>query len=120
MDGCLNIMEIKYGNREGQHFTQWRFDILRELLERIVSGPCPPRSEVVAIESPEIWYDSAQDYHCLRFTGNGHLVEVRLYKVFSSKIDGVDHWQGCPTSNIWEYATSIRRETGIVPRFHTP
>jgi hypothetical protein len=109
-------MDITYGNREGQYFTEWRFDILKDLLNLIHTGPCPPHTETVELAEVKIWYDAREDFHRLSFQARGHLVEVQLYKVLSSKIDGKEHWTGCPRSNMYEYANSIRRELGIQPR----
>ena len=109
-------MNITYGNREGQYFTEWRFDLLKQLLDLIHTGPCPPRTETLEVEDPKIWYDADQDFHRLSFRARGHLVEVQFYKVYSSKIDGVEHWTGCPRGQIYEYAVSIRRKLGIEPR----
>jgi len=106
-------MQLTFGNRNGQYFTQWRFDLLEELLERIHLGPNPPSTEVVEIEDAEIWYDEYEDFHRLKFKARGHFVEVQFYKVFASKIDGTEHWVGCPRSNIWEYAVSIREKLGV-------
>lgn len=105
--------DINYGNREGQYFTEWRFDLLKELLGRIVQGPMPGTSESVEVENAQIWYDAEQDYHMLSFRTRGHRVEVRFYKVFSTKIDGEDHWVGCPRNQVWEHSLSIRRKLGI-------
>ena len=105
-------MDIHYGNREGKYFTEWRFELLEELLDRVHKGPMPT-SEVVEIENPQIWYNAEEDFHMLSFRACGHEVEVRLYKVFGSKIDGEDHWVGCPRNQVWEYANSLRRKLGV-------
>jgi hypothetical protein len=111
-----DAIPVEYGNRQGQYFTEWRFDLLKELLGRIHEGPMPPQSEIVEIENAQIWYDAREDFHRLSFRARGRLVEVQLYKVFSSKIDGEEHWVGCPRNQIWEYALSIRRKLGVVPK----
>ena len=108
-------MNIEYGNREGKYFTEWRLDLLKELLGKVHQGPMPGTSKVVNIDHALIWYDAEQDYHMLFFRALGHEVVVRLYKAFSSKIDGEDHWVGCPRSQVWEYANSLRRKLGVTP-----
>jgi len=107
-------MNIKYGNREGQYFTEWRFDILRELLELFHLGPVPGSSQVMEVVDPEIWYDEHDDFHRLKFSSGGKLFEVRLYKVFSCDIDGEKAWSGCPQRLIYEFASSLRKRAGLV------
>lgn len=102
-------MNITYGNREGQYFTQWRFDLLEELLGMVHMGPIPGQSEVIEVEEPNIWYDAYHDFHHLSFRACGRFVEVWLYKVFSSRIDGVEAWVGCPRSQVWDYSTFLRQ-----------
>ena len=110
-----DVAEVTYGNREGQYFTEWRFDLLKELLGYVMNGPIPGTSEPIQIDDANIWYDAQEDFHRLIFKACGHQVEVQLYKVFSSKVDGEEHWVGCPRNQIWEYALSLRRKLGVVP-----
>ena len=69
-------MKIKYGNKEGKYFTQWRFDHLKSLLEDITSV-----HKLNAV-NPSIWYDSDNDYHMLEFELFGKPISIRYYKVF--------------------------------------
>ncbi len=107
-------MEITYGNREGRYFTEWRFEYLKELLDIIHVGPCPPRTEVLEVESPEIWYDPVEDYHRLKFICRGREVQVRFYKVFSYLIDDADGWRTFPQCKMNARAMDIRRSLGVV------
>lgn len=108
-------MNITYGNREGQYFTQWRFDLLAELLQKVQEGPIPGQSETVEVANVEIWYDAREDYHRLKFDAQGHHVEVRLYKVFACTIDKAEGWVGCPQRLIWDYAAYLRKELKDTP-----
>lgn len=107
-------VKVQYGNCEGRHFAQWRFDLLTQLLTLIHEGPRPGETEVIEIEGAEIWYDSVMDFHRLRFRARGHYVAIRLYIVLSAVIDGEDYWGGCPRSQIWDYAIGIRKRLGVV------
>ena len=80
----------------------------------IKTGPIPGTSEAIKIENPKIWYDATEDFHNLSFSARNHFVEVRLYKVFASKIDGVDKCFG--SRSIWNYSNFIRKELGIQPK----
>jgi hypothetical protein len=106
-------MDVKYGNREGKYYTEWRFNLLLELLEMVHVGPMPGKSDIVDVQDPEIWYDADEDYHRLKFIACGKVIEVQLYKVFGCYIDGQPHWPGCPKNQVWNYANSIRRKLGI-------
>ena len=110
------MTNIIYGNREGQYFTEWRFDELRYLLN-ILTGQTPLGQ--LQIPEAKIYYDSQQDFHHLEFSCNGHNVNVRLYKVFSANIDGTDAWVGCPRRAVHDFAISIRRKLDPkVDEFH--
>ena len=100
---------IERGNMKGQHFTQWRIDLLQELLNLVVYayGSHP----FVAVENARVWYDAAEDFHRLEYTASGKKIEVQFYKVFSSKIDGRDGWRGCVRSDIVEFARHLREES---------
>ena len=95
------------GNTSGQHFTQWRLDLLEELLRYVASGFHAEKG--VPVGNVRMWYDEPNDFHCLSFDSNGHDVLVKFYKVFSSEIDGNRLWQGCPRGQIIEFAASIRK-----------
>lgn len=110
-------MEITYGNREGQYFTEWRFDLLKEILNHVHFGPIPGHSQVLDIQNPHIFYDQNQDFHHLTFEAGGKSVNVRLYKVFSVTIDGKNGWIGCPTYQQWEFSNYLRKECGIKPKY---
>ncbi len=103
------MIEIKYGNHEGQYFTEWRFDVLKDLLNLIIEGPREGLN-IVGISDIELWYDQSEDFHRLAFVYNGHKVGIRFYKVLSYAIDGTDQWVGCPRSKIWEFAIDIRKK----------
>ena len=98
--------QVKFGNMEGQYFTQWRIVDLIELLDRIVFlyGEEP----LIKVEDVLIHYDAVNDYHMLEFTSNGKAFEIRFYKVFSCSVDGVDLWTGCPRHLTGDFARSIR------------
>lgn len=113
------IPEIQYGNREGQYFSENKFDFLRELLQQVHQGPNPPHSEVVEVEDVKIWYDQREDFHRLSFNARGHFIETQFYKVYSVYIDGKEHWVGCLYSNMWELANSVRKELGVTPKAYT-
>lgn len=87
---------IRYGNREGRYFTQWRFDDLKMMADSIQERR--PR-----ITEFEIWYDEPRDYHCLGFLIGGKSIVVRYYKVFAAMIAGVEGWTGCPRSSQFEF-----------------
>ena len=85
---------------QGQYFTQWRVDLLAELLGMV-------RGHGFACEDAEIWYDEPSDFHYLSFMAGGKVFAVRFYKVFSISVDGVDDWTGVLRSNICRLANHI-------------
>jgi len=97
------------GNTTGIYFTQWRFDLLSELLDRIKNGPMPGQSRQVVVESPILDYDREHDFHHLRFMTDGKKVDIRLYKVFAVEIDGQDLGMRCPRSQVWDCSIAIRK-----------
>lgn len=76
-------MEITYGNREGRHFTQWRFDDLVMLAQSI-------NERMPEISVFHIWYDADEDYHNLEFAGKDIKFKIRYYKVYALLVDGSD------------------------------
>ena len=97
---------IDRGTCEGRHFTQWRIDLLDELLGYVSNGFGEAKG--VAVNNARTWYDSEEDFHMLSYESGGKNFVIRLYKVFSSKIDGDDEWVGCPRRNILDFAKSLR------------
>lgn len=99
-------MIIEYRDMEGRYFTQWRIDALKELLEIVVFnfGDIP----LFDIKNVKIWYDDPNDYHMLSYEADGNQIEVQFYKVFTSKINGVIGWQGCPRHCITNFAGHLR------------
>jgi hypothetical protein len=74
-------MQYTIGNTTGKYFTEWRFDILRQVAEAI--------SVLVQVESFHLFYvPEPVDYHCLQFEAGGHNFLIRFYKVLSCIIDG--------------------------------
>lgn len=111
----MTEIPVEYGNMEGQYFTQWRIDLLNELLQTVVYayGETP----LVAVEDVKIWYDAGEDFHRMTFTSAGKRFEVQFYKVFSVKVDGTDLWRGCPRSSAGKLAKSIR---DVIRKQETP
>lgn len=109
LDRRLKEIGVTYGNIEGQYFTQWRIDTLNELIYHVVYlfGETP----TVQVSDVQIWYDAEQDFHRLSYTAAGNKIEVRLYKVFSSTINGVDGWVGCPQYNQSGFARHLREHS---------
>ncbi len=97
---------VEYGNREGRYFTQWRIDLLEELLERIVYNY--DSTPLITVESPKVWYDAEQDFHRLEFRSGGKHFHVQFYKVFTAFVDGEDGWRGCPRSSMGRFAKYLR------------
>ena len=97
---------IERGQMEGRYFTQWRIDMLEELLHTVVY--CYGTVPLVTVENAKVWYDDPNDFHMLSYDAAGNHIEVKLYKVFSSKINGVDGWVGCPKYNQGEFAKHLR------------
>lgn len=97
---------ITFGNTAGLYFTQWRIDLLVELVDGIIYnyGTEP----LVDLQDIVIDYDPVEDYHRLAFTANNKQFAVRFYKVYSATVDGVDLWIGCPRHKAGEFARTIR------------
>ena len=108
-ESCPPEIDVLYGNMEGQYFTQWRIDLLKDLLQRIVYayGSTP----LITIERPRVWYDAEQDFHRLEYSVQGKHIAVRFYKVFAAEINGVQGWTGCVQSSIGEFAKYLRDES---------
>lgn len=106
MQRKLESMGVTYGNLEGQYFTQWRIDILNDLICHVVYlyGDTPK----VQVSDVHIWYDAEHDFHRLSYKAAGNEIEVQFYKVFSSKINGVDGWRGCPRYCQSDFARHLR------------
>jgi hypothetical protein len=95
------------------HFTPYRFDELRRLLDIFIFGAMGPNyNETLEVERAEMFYDPFQDFHVLEFTCNGKRFSVRNYIRFAYEVDGVGHWSGCPKGNIYPFAKSMREEAG--------
>ena len=75
------MAQIKYGSTKGRYFTQWRFEILKELVNTIIIHKGSP-------EDINIWYDSENDYHMMSCKLSGQDILVRFYKVFGCTING--------------------------------
>jgi len=88
------------GNMQGRYFTQWRVDLLAELLGHI-------RERGVTAADAAIWYDEPSDFHYLSFMARGKVFAVRFYKVFSMSINGVDNWTGVVRSDVIRLANHI-------------
>jgi len=112
MSSQRTAVVFELGNVIGKDFTQWRIDLLCELLQFVVYGPYGS-NVVLSVSGTKIWYDETYDFHRLEFMANGHKVHVQLYKVFSSFIDEKDGWRGCPTYDIVLFANSIRNACGL-------
>lgn len=99
---------VEYGPQEGRYFTQWRIDLLLELLRDVVYswGDEP----LVQVSNARVWYDQHRDFHHLAFEAGGHSFNVRFYKVFGCEIDGQEGWIGCPRYNSHEYARYLRNK----------
>lgn len=106
--GTLGPVTVRYGKMTGQYFTQWRIDVLEELLRYVISD----QGEKVLLEvtDPVLWHDEGSDFHRLDFKANGKIFEVRLYKVFSVSIDGKDGWVGCLRGMIYDFAKYLREK----------
>lgn len=76
------VESIEIGNTEGQYFTQWRFDLLKEVAEHVNAH--------VPISNVKLWYDRNQDFHMLEFDADGHHFTARLYKIVALYRD-TDH-----------------------------
>lgn len=104
----LDHMNIEYGNLKGQYFTQWRIDLLKELLDYVVNGFAETQSKIEASDV-KIWYDPNIDFHILQFKANDQTTLVRFYKVFSCWVNGEELWIGCPRNEIVHLANIIRK-----------
>ena len=104
------MVEIEHGHMSGQYFTQWRIDMLKELLDAIIYSYRDPEvtEPLVSLSNVKIWYDEPNDFHMLSYDAGGNHIEVRLYKVFSSKINGKDGWVGCPRYSEGKFAKHLR------------
>lgn len=106
MNDVSQPVDIERGPMSGRYFTQWRIDLLEELLHSVVFNFGETR--LVAVENAMVWYDDPNDFHRLSYDAAGNHIEVRLYKVFSSKINGSDGWVGCPRHCLTEFARHLR------------
>lgn len=97
---------IEYGNLEGQYFTHWRIELLEELIDIVVF--LYNDTPLITVNDVKIWYDAENDFHCLSYVAAENKIKVRFYKVFSSNINGIDKWVGCPRYNITEFAKHLR------------
>lgn len=97
---------VEYGKLEGQYFTQWRIDLLQDLLQLVVY--CYGNSPLVAVENIRIWYDAKEDFHRMTCEIGGNRVAVRFYKVFSASVSDVDVWVGCPRHEVGALAKCLR------------
>ena len=108
-------LTIKYGNLEGLYFTQWRIEVLKELMQLVVYnfGEQP----LIEYENLEIWYDAQCDYHRLSYVSGDSRISVRFYKVFTAIVNndltdmtdpGEKKWQGCQQHAITHFAHHLR------------
>lgn len=104
---------VEYGNLTGQYFTQWRIDMLLELLELIVY--CYSDTPLVEITDVKIWYDADEDYHRMSFYApvTAKVMAVWLYKVWTCEINRVTTWQGCPRHMVGDFAKHLRDQMRI-------
>ena len=93
-------MKINIGNKEGQYFTQWRFDELTSLAREFNNRLC------VELEF-DLFYDPIHDFHHLVFKHNGHDVNIRFYKVYSALLNGKEFWSACPRHSVWEMSGNL-------------
>lgn len=79
--------EITYGNREGQWFTERRFEKLARVAEEI-------EAVLPGATGWHIWYDAVNDFHCLQFEHGGRKYVVQLYKVYTLHVEGHNNYFG--------------------------
>lgn len=102
---------IRVGKTDGQYFTQWRLDFLRDLVPDIERqlGPLDFL----------LYYDSYSDFHHLHFTYRNKAVSVRFYIRLSGNIITIEegkiinrqeHWVGCPSYQSFEWINSLCRK----------
>lgn len=99
-------MPIVYGNLAGQHYHQ---DGTKQM-ERLVTLICLEVARV-KVDEFKIWYDERQDFHHMKFERNGHVADIRYYRVLSVDIDGKSGWCGCPTYNEREFVRNLLEKT---------
>lgn len=96
------MITIQYGNREGVHFSQWKFDFLAQLVKDI--------HEVIPCHEFQIWYNPTEDFHCLQFQYKNQTVLIKFYKVLTYYINDQVGWQGCLRSQSQDFILSIKRK----------
>lgn len=106
MSRVLRVSGITYGNMVGQDFTQWRVELLEDLLDVIVY--CYGDTPLVAVENICIWYDADKDFHRMSFESGGNRVVVRFYKFFSVSVNDMDVRVGFQRHEAGELAAYLR------------
>lgn len=71
---------IRLGNQQGRHFEPRKFKLAIDIAGEVLT-------ELGGVEMVEVDYDAAQDFTHLRFTRNGHRVDVQFYKVLAVSFD---------------------------------
>ena len=66
------------------------------------------------IKKVVVFYDGEEDYYHAKFKRNGHICDIRFYKGFSVKIDGVDGWTGCPISLEHDFIRTLKEKTNAI------
>jgi hypothetical protein len=108
------MLNITYERSEHPNFTEWRFDLLRELAEIIHFGPTPGRTQQLDLEKVRIWYEPNEDFHMLEFKHKDDNVLVRFYKVFAYSVNRVDEGVRCREEGVHGFALGIRKKLGVV------
>lgn len=98
---------ITLGNQQGPHFEERKFRYAIALAQKILH----PEGGVPGVEQIEVDYDAAEDFTHLRFTCNGHEVDIKYYKVMGVTVDGeMNHMRWWPSGQ-WECIRYIRQHT---------
>lgn len=97
-------IDFTVGATEGQYFTPWRFDELKDLAKIIA-----PR---LSVYNFGLHYESRGDFHHLTFEYAGRKIDVRLYKVFAYTIDGVDAKVTSLRSDAFDFVYYMVRRLG--------
>jgi hypothetical protein len=85
------VPDFTYGPLEGQYFTQWRIEELKDIAASI-------HERMPEATDFKLWYDPNQDFHHLSFTVNGKLFDIRYYKILGLEVDGRDDRWLCQMS----------------------
>ena len=99
------MIQYQVQNEIGPYFQKAKFDTLKSFLE-ICNG-----FSAMNVKEAILNYDSIEDFHYLTFSVNGHSVQIKYYKVFSTTIDGEEYWTGCPITHMMQLAKGIHDKT---------